>query len=181
LIDNQVLCVHGGLSPQINTLDQIRRIERNQEIPCMGAFCDLVWSDPEEVEQWVTSSRGAGYLFGAKITQKVSFLSYDEWIETFPNHTFFLFVRFQFKSQFMHTNDLTLLCRAHQLVQEGYKYMFDDQLITVWSAPNYCYRCGNVAAVLEIKDVQCPETKIFHAVPQEQQTKPESNASPYFL
>ena len=49
LIDGQIFCVHGGLSPDIRTLDQIRLIERNQEIPHKGAFCDLVWSDPEEV------------------------------------------------------------------------------------------------------------------------------------
>merc|ERR1712217_82931 len=55
LIDQQVLCVHGGLSPDIRTLDQIRLIERNQEIPHKGAFCDLVWSDPEEVENWAVS------------------------------------------------------------------------------------------------------------------------------
>ena len=81
----------------------------------------------------------------------------------------------------MYLNDLTLICRAHQLVQEGYKYMFDDKLITVWSAPNYCYRCGNVAAVLEFKDAEHPETKIFNAVPKELRSIPESNATPYFL
>ena len=52
LVDGQILCVHGGLSPDIMTLDQIRLIERNQEIPHKGAFCDLVWSDPEEVSQF---------------------------------------------------------------------------------------------------------------------------------
>lgn len=52
LIDEKILCVHGGLSPDIKTLDQIRILERNQEIPHKGAFCDLVWSDPEEVDAW---------------------------------------------------------------------------------------------------------------------------------
>lgn len=52
IIDEEVLCVHGGLSPEIITLDQIRTIERNGEIPYKGAFCDLVWSDPEDMEYW---------------------------------------------------------------------------------------------------------------------------------
>ncbi len=71
LMDEQILCVHGGLSPDIKTLDQIRTIERNQEIPHKGAFCDLVWSDPEDVDTWAISPRGAGWLFGAKVTNEV--------------------------------------------------------------------------------------------------------------
>lgn len=71
LVDESVLCVHGGLSPEIKTLDQIRTIERNQEIPHKGAFCDLVWSDPEEVDLWAISPRGAGWLFGNRVTSEV--------------------------------------------------------------------------------------------------------------
>lgn len=122
LIDEQVLCVHGGLSPDIRTLDQIRAIDRNQEIPHEGAFCDLVWSDPEDIAgAWQMSPRGAGYLFGKRVTD-----------------------------DFHHVNSLQLIARAHQLVMEGRKYHFDKSLVTVWSAPNYCYRCGNVAAIMEV-------------------------------
>lgn len=122
LIDEQVLCVHGGLSPDVRTLDQVRAIDRNQEIPHEGAFCDLVWSDPEDIAgSWQLSPRGAGYLFGKLVTD-----------------------------EFHQVNDLQFLARAHQLVMEGRKYHFDKRLVTVWSAPNYCYRCGNVAAILEI-------------------------------
>lgn len=80
----------------------------------------------------------------------------------------------------MYINNLDLICRAHQLVQEGFKYNFDGKLITVWSAPNYCYRCANVAAILEFKNVTNREPKIFHAVPDEDRVIP-SRKSPYFL
>ena len=71
IIDGKVLCVHGGLSPEIRTLDQIRVVARAQEIPHEGAFCDLVWSDPEDIETWSISPRGAGWLFGEKVAMEV--------------------------------------------------------------------------------------------------------------
>ena len=116
-----VLCVHGGLSPLIDSVDRIRLLDRKQEVPHEGAMCDLLWSDPDEIEGWGLSPRGAGFLFGADVVKK-----------------------------FNHINDLSLIARAHQLVMEGFKEMFDSQIVTVWSAPNYCYRCGNVAAILEL-------------------------------
>jgi serine/threonine-protein phosphatase 6 catalytic subunit len=152
LIDNKILCVHGGLSPEIRSLDQIRLIERNQEIPHKGAFCDLVWSDPEEVDNWSISPRGAGWLFGETVTK-----------------------------EFMTMNSLDLICRAHQLVQEGYKYMFDQKLVTVWSAPNYCYRCGNVASILECEGNGTRTAKMFDAVPDENRVFPARTVTPYFL
>jgi len=154
LIDEEIFCVHGGLSPEVKTLDQIQTISRGQEIPHEGAFCDLVWSDPEEgIDAWATSPRGAGWLFGPKVAH-----------------------------HFMEINSLKLLCRAHQLVNEGVKFLFDDKVVTVWSAPNYCYRCGNVAAILQFPgNNEAPIQKIFHAVPDNQRIIPTSNASPYFL
>jgi len=71
IIDGRVLCVHGGLSPEIRTLDQIRVVARAQEIPHEGAFCDLVWSDPDDIETWAVSPRGAGWLFGDKVASEV--------------------------------------------------------------------------------------------------------------
>ena len=108
-------------------------IDRKQEVPHDGAMCDLMWSDPEDIEGWGLSPRGAGYLFGGDVVAK-----------------------------FNEINHIDLIARAHQLVMEGYKTMFpakgykgtqpQDSLVTVWSAPNYCYRCGNVAAILELDE-----------------------------
>ncbi|KAM3069483.1 phosphoprotein phosphatase PP4 catalytic subunit [Clarireedia jacksonii] len=118
-----VLCVHGGLSPLIQAVDKIRLLDRKQEVPHEGAMCDLLWSDPDEIDGWGLSPRGAGFLFGADIVK-----------------------------MFNHTNELSMIARAHQLVMEGFKEMFDSSIVTVWSAPNYCYRCGNVAAIMELAE-----------------------------
>eukprot|EP00127_Corallochytrium_limacisporum_P005562 Clim_evm79s207 gene=Clim_evmTU79s207 len=153
LIDEKVFCVHGGLSPSINTLDQIRTLDRKQEVPHDGAMCDLLWSDPEDIEGWGLSPRGAGYLFGSEVVQ-----------------------------QFNSTNNIDLICRAHQLVMEGYKMMFNDTIVTVWSAPNYCYRCGNVAAILELDENLQTNFKIFEAAPGDARGIPAKKPqADYFL
>ncbi|KAH7085797.1 Metallo-dependent phosphatase-like protein [Paraphoma chrysanthemicola] len=155
IVDGKVLCVHGGLSPEIRTLDQIRVVARAQEIPHEGAFCDLVWSDPEDVDTWAVSPRGAGWLFGDKVA-----------------------------SEFNHVNGLQLIARAHQLVNEGYKYHFKDKdVVTVWSAPNYCYRCGNVASIMNLGEDLKPEFQIFSAVPDHRRAVPAGRGGrgEYFL
>ncbi len=153
IIDGKIFCVHGGLSPSINTLDQIRVIDRKQEVPHDGAMCDLMWSDPEEIDGWGLSPRGAGYLFGGDVVD-----------------------------MFNERNGIRLIARAHQLVMEGHRSMFSDKLVTVWSAPNYCYRCGNVAAILEVDENLEKSFKIFDAAPQEERGIPMKNPAPdYFL
>lgn len=85
IIDNKIFCVHGGLSPSITSLDEIRMIDRKQEVPHDGAMCDLMWSDPDEnIPNWMVSPRGAGYLFGGEIVEK-----------------------------FNRENNVELICRAH--------------------------------------------------------------------
>jgi serine/threonine-protein phosphatase 4 catalytic subunit len=67
IIDEKIFCVHGGLSPTINSLDEVKQLDRKQEVPHDGAMCDLMWSDPDEISGWQVSPRGAGYLFGGDI------------------------------------------------------------------------------------------------------------------
>ena len=112
-----------------------------------------MWSDPEDVKGWQVSPRGAGWLFGS-----------------------------QQSDQFMKINKLDLIVRGHQLVQEGYKYLFGEKkLVTVFSAPNYCYRCGNLGAVLCIDRDLKRKFKVFEAVPQKERVTPLNSATKYFL
>lgn len=163
IVENSIFCVHGGLSPEVKLLDQIRIINRVREIPHEGAFGDLVWSDPDDIETWAVSPRGAGWLFGERPTQ-----------------------------HFNRLNGLDLVARAHQLVQEGYKYMFQDAagvnreqgeglLVTVWSAPNYCYRCGNVASILDVDEQENRNFRTFREVAASANAVPPRNLVPYFL
>jgi len=123
LVEKQIFCLHGGLSPQIDTLDHIMALDRVQEVPHEGPICDLLWSDPDDRCGWGISPRGAGYTFGQDLSE-----------------------------QFNHTNGLTLISRAHQLVMEGYNWAHDKHVVTIFSAPNYCYRCGNQAAIMEMDE-----------------------------
>lgn len=155
IIDAKILCVHGGLSPEVRMLDQIRVLNRAQEIPHEGGFADLMWSDPDEsVQTWGNSSRGAGWLFGSEVAR-----------------------------EFNYVNNLNLVARAHQLVMEGFKYHFEEKdVVTVWSAPNYCYRCGNVASVMKVDENGQPKFSIFNAVPEDTKMAPQKpQKNDYFL
>ncbi|CAK9437832.1 uncharacterized protein LODBEIA_P22100 [Lodderomyces beijingensis] len=123
LVDNKVFCLHGGLSPMIETIDQVRELNRIQEVPHEGPMCDLLWSDPDDRGGWGISPRGAGFTFGQDISE-----------------------------QFNHTNNLSLIARAHQLVMDGFSWSHQENVVTIFSAPNYCYRCGNQAAIMEVDE-----------------------------
>lgn len=83
-----------------------------------GLLCDLLWSDPEkEVDQWGENDRGVSFTFGPSIVEK-----------------------------FLQQHDLDLICRAHQVVEDGYEFFAQRQLVTVFSAPNYCGTCNNKCA-----------------------------------
>lgn len=153
IVDGRVFCVHGGLSPVLQAIDQIRAIDRKQEVPHDGPMCDLLWSDPDDINGWGLSPRGAGFLFGADITKT-----------------------------FAHNNAIDLIARAHQLAMEGYKLMFDQTIVTVWSAPNYCYRCGNVASILELDEYLAQEYKVFQHAPSDVRSAPlKRPPADYFL
>lgn len=87
LVDEKILCMHGGLSPELKNLSQIEQIERPTEIPDSGLLCDLLWSDPTHAsEGWSDSDRGVSSTFGADVVY-----------------------------EFLRKNGLDLICRGHQV------------------------------------------------------------------
>jgi serine/threonine-protein phosphatase 4 catalytic subunit len=153
VIGERIFCVHGGISPIITSLDQIQNSDRKKEIPERGLMSDLLWSDPDTVSGFQISPRGAGYIFGDSAVQ-----------------------------QFNRANKLTLICRAHQLAMEGYVEWFDRKLFTVWSAPNYCYRGGNPASILEVATDLTTRWKMFEAAPPEARGEfPDKTMVDYFM
>lgn len=153
VIENEVFCLHGGLSPSIETLDQIKTVNRVQDIPHNGTLCDLLWSDPEESKSgFGPSPRGAGFYWGEDITDK-----------------------------FTHTNNLKMICRAHQLIMEGYSQCHNKKCVTIFSAPNYCYRCGNQGSVMEVGEHFDCEYLTYESSPKERENQPTSRVPDYFL
>ncbi|KAJ7495964.1 Metallo-dependent phosphatase-like protein [Mycena galericulata] len=172
VIDDRVFCVHGGLSPSIHSIDQIKVLDRFREIPPDGPIADLVWSDPDpEKEDFAISPRGAGYTFGSGVVHK-----------------------------FLEINKMSHILRAHQLCMEGYTSLFDRHLSTVWSAYFYIectqllytpvffavplvdsqlsgYRCGNSASILEVGPGGSMYFNVFEAAPENDRDGPSQQAA----
>ncbi|EDW99174.1 serine/threonine-protein phosphatase 2B catalytic subunit 1 isoform X1 [Drosophila yakuba] len=137
LLNHQFLCIHGGLSPEIFTLDDIKTLNRFREPPAYGPMCDLLWSDPledfgnEKTNEFFShnSVRGCSYFF-----------SYSACCE------------------FLQKNNLLSIVRAHEAQDAGYRMYRKNQvtgfpsLITIFSAPNYLDVYNNKAAVLKYEN-----------------------------
>lgn len=126
LIDKKILCMHGGISPDLVDIDQIRSIKRPTEIPDNGLLCDLLWSDPDQIIGWGDNDRGVSVTFGPDIVQN-----------------------------FLDTHDIDLICRAHQVVEDGYEFFGNQGVVTVFSAPNYCGEFDNAGAVMCVDTNLC--------------------------
>jgi serine/threonine-protein phosphatase PP1 catalytic subunit len=124
IIEQKIFCVHGGLSPHLHSMDDIRNLQRPLEVPDEGLLCDLVWSDPDpDVIDWAENERGTSVCFGQQQVE-----------------------------DFLTTFQFDLVCRAHQAVMDGFEFPFrpEQSLITLFSAPNYCYEFDNKGAILHV-------------------------------
>ncbi|KAM5125060.1 serine/threonine-protein phosphatase PP1-gamma catalytic subunit-like isoform 1-T1 [Callospermophilus lateralis] len=121
ILDEKIFCCHGGLSPDLQSMEQIRRIMRPTDVPDQGLLCDLLWSDPDkDVLGWGENDRGVSFRFGAEVVAK-----------------------------FLHKHDLDLICRPHQVVEDGYEFFAKRQL---FSAPNYCGEFDNAGAMMSVDE-----------------------------
>lgn len=128
VIDEKIVCMHGGLSPELKQLEQIKEIPRPTDIPDNGLLCDLLWSDPDPgVVGWSESERGVSCTFGSDAVAK-----------------------------FLDDNDLDLIFRGHQVVEDGYEFFAKRKLVTIFSAPNYGGEFDNAGALMSVdKSLVC--------------------------
>lgn len=128
VVASKIFCVHGGLSPSLSNMDDIRRIERPTDVPDYGLLNDLLWSDPSDTAlDWEDNERGVSYCFGKAVIQ-----------------------------QFLAQYDFDLICRAHMVVEDGYEFWNERTLVTIFSAPNYCGEFDNFGAVMSVsEDLLC--------------------------
>ncbi|KAH8362747.1 hypothetical protein KR084_000552 [Drosophila pseudotakahashii] len=124
IVDEKIFCCHGGLSPDLLNMNQIGQLARPCDVPDKGLLCDLLWSDPDpKIMGWSDNDRGVSVTFGADIVGK-----------------------------FVHRHKFDLICRAHQVVEDGYEFFAKRQLITIFSAPNYCGEFDNAGAMMSVDE-----------------------------
>ncbi|OBZ79186.1 Serine/threonine-protein phosphatase PP-Z [Grifola frondosa] len=124
IVASKIFCVHGGLSPSLHSMDEIKRIQRPTDVPDYGLLNDLLWSDPSDTAaDWEDNERGVSYCFGKAII-----------------------------NDFLVRYDMDLICRAHMVVEDGYEFWNDRTLVTVFSAPNYCGEFDNYGACMSVSE-----------------------------
>jgi serine/threonine-protein phosphatase PP1 catalytic subunit len=134
LIDEKIICMHGGLSPELKHMDQIRRVVRPTDVPDEGIVCDLLWADPDkETDSWGENfDRNISYVFGEKVV-----------------------------TDFLRKQNMDLMVRAHQVVEDGYEFMFRRQLVTLFSAVNYQGEFDNAGAMMVIDETLMCSFKVL--------------------
>ncbi|KCV69701.1 serine/threonine-protein phosphatase PP1 [Fonticula alba] len=152
IVGDKIFAMHGGLSPDLQSMEQIRRTVRPTDIPDCGLLCDLLWSDPDkDVTGWGENDRGVSFTFGPDI------------VETF-----------------LENHDMDLICRAHQVIEDGYEFFAHRKLVTLFSAPNYCGEFDNAGAMMSVDEnllcsfqiLKPAEKKPRYAYPAAQTGKP---------
>lgn len=146
IVANDYFCVHGGISPKLEKIKQIRDIKRPLRIPPNGLITDLFWSDPsKDTKEYGQSQRGETCVWGLAPIKK-----------------------------FLKENKLKCIIRGHQFVTEGFDFPFspDKSVITMFTASNYAEGIPNKAAYLVMDkngkyEIQTlPQFPYFSSAPQ---------------
>eukprot|EP00448_Togula_jolla_P011914 CAMPEP_0170618134 /NCGR_PEP_ID=MMETSP0224-20130122/26799_1 /TAXON_ID=285029 /ORGANISM="Togula jolla, Strain CCCM 725" /LENGTH=305 /DNA_ID=CAMNT_0010944093 /DNA_START=58 /DNA_END=975 /DNA_ORIENTATION=+ len=136
IIDERIFCVHGGLSPEVMNLADIRKINRPTDVPDQGMVCDFLWADPDiDVAGWADNDRGVSYIFGPDVV-----------------------------NSFLRKHDFDIVVRAHQVVADGFEFFAGRKLITLFSAPNYCGEFDNAGAMMIIDESLCCSFQVLKPV-----------------
>ena len=124
VIAQRIFCVHGGLSPSLSDMNDIRNLARPTEVPDQGLLNDLLWSDPANIKDWgPNDDRGVSWSFGRKVV-----------------------------ANFLKRHDLDLVCRAHMVVEGGYEFFGERNLVTIFSAPNVSLRLFHLLTMVMSAD-----------------------------
>merc|ERR1712037_50385 len=133
VVDEKIMGMHGGLSPELTNFEQVRRLVRPTDVPDTGLICDLLWADPDkDIAGWAENDRGVSFIFGPDVV-----------------------------TGFLQKQDMDLVCWAHQVVEDGYEFFAKRQLITIFSAPNYCGEFDNAGAMMTIDDTLMCSFKVL--------------------
>jgi len=155
LINKAFFCVHGGLSPDVTSLDEIKAMDRFQEIPREGPMCDLLWSDPYEDDAAPIANPDASNPDAPKHPPSNHSQESTQWFGYNDTRQCSYVYGIEAVKQFLKDNKLTSLIRAHEAQIDGYKMQMVNKasgiprVITIFSAPNYCDVYKNKAACLK--------------------------------
>ncbi|XP_017124406.1 serine/threonine-protein phosphatase PP-Y [Drosophila elegans] len=128
IVGERIFCCHGGLSPSLRKLEDIKLLQRPTAVPDEGLLCDLLWADLSTTAHgWGHNERGVSFTFDEDIVR-----------------------------DFLKAHDLDLVARAHEVVEDGYEFFANRRLVTIFSAPNYCGQMNNAGGVMSVsEDLTC--------------------------
>ncbi|UJR09464.1 hypothetical protein I4U23_013702 [Adineta vaga] len=135
IIGEKIFCCQGGLSPDFQSFDQIRQIQRPTDVPDHGVLHALLWSDPDkDIKRWNENDASVSYCFGVEIVY-----------------------------EFLNQHNLDLICRSHQIVENGYEFFADHHLVTIFSAPDYCEEYDNDGAIMSVNENLTYSFMVLHS------------------
>ncbi|CAF3171004.1 unnamed protein product [Rotaria socialis] len=147
IVAGKIFCCQGGLSPDLHSLEQIQQIQRPIDVPDAGLLFDLLWSDPDnDLKRWSENDAGISFRFGVDIV-----------------------------NEFLNRHKMDLICRAHQVVKDGYEFFADRRLVTVFSAPDYLGSFENAGALMSVDANLMCSFMILHSSSEQANEQDDKN------